>query len=133
MSSPKNDYVSQALRTESRPDEAMLQRQAAVIRLDHAAKGLVTEAGEFNDALKKHVFYNRPLDRVNLVEELGDVLWYVAIACDVLGVSLEDVCNANLRKLKARYPEKFTEDRAATRSIENELEAMLRSNLISRT
>ncbi len=133
MSVVNNDYVSQALRTESRPDEAMLQRQAAVIRLDHAAKGLVTEAGEFNDALKKHVFYNRPLDRVNLVEELGDVLWYVAIACDVLRVSLEDVCNANLRKLKARYPEKFTEDRAATRSIENELEAMLRSNLISRT
>jgi len=108
----------------------MLLRQAAVIRLDHAAKGMVTEAGEFNDALKKHVFYNRPLDRVNLVEELGDVLWYVAIACDVLGVSLEDVCNANLRKLKARYPEKFTEDRAATRSIEDELEAMLRSGPI---
>lgn len=126
------DYVSHALRTESRPDKLMLRRHADSIRLDHAAKGMVTEAGEFTDALKKHVFYNRPLDRLNLVEELGDLLWYVAIACDALGVTLEDVCEANLRKLRSRYPEKFTEELAATRNIESEMEAMLRSGPLAK-
>lgn len=45
----------------------------------HCATGLVTESAELVDAIKKHVFYGKPLDVVNIKEELGDLLWYVAI------------------------------------------------------
>lgn len=45
----------------------------------HVAWGLFTEVGELVDQAKKHIFYNKPLDIVNLKEELGDVMWYLAI------------------------------------------------------
>ena len=43
--------------------------------LVHAAMGLVTESGEFLDAIKKHMFYNKPLDKANLKEELDKCVW----------------------------------------------------------
>ncbi len=47
-------------------------------RLTHHALGYATEAGEILDVFKKHHIYGKPLDRVNLVEEIGDACWYLA-------------------------------------------------------
>jgi len=88
--------------------------------LIHASMGLVTEAGEFQDALKKHLYYGKNLDTVNLKEEIGDILWYCAIALEALGTDFESVMQTNIDKLKARYPEKFTEDSANNRDLETE-------------
>jgi len=122
------EYVSNAIRTESRDFAAIAERMSQVRnqRLLHAGIGLATESGEFLDALKKHVFYGKDLDTVNLSEEMGDIFWYCAIIADELGVNFADVMNTNIAKLKARYGEKFTEVRANTRDLETEREILER-------
>ncbi|AYF44914.1 MULTISPECIES: nucleoside triphosphate pyrophosphohydrolase family protein [Halobacteriovorax] len=115
-------YMSDAIRTESRDFDAMNTRllDDGVKRLLHAGIGISTEAGEFLDALKKHIFYGKELDRVNLAEELGDLFWYMAIVGDELGIKFEDVMERNITKLKARYGEKFSEEKADKRDLESE-------------
>lgn len=90
------------------------------IRLLHAAMGLCTEAGEFVDQLKKHIFYGKPLDTVNLMEELGDSTWYERIALDALETNYLEMLRRNVAKLKARFPEKFTEENANNRDLNKE-------------
>ena len=90
----------------------------------HASMGLVTEAGEFQDMLKKHLYYGKELDTVNLKEEIGDVLWYCAIALKALGTNFESVMKTNIEKLQARYPEKFTEYHAKNRNLNKEREIL---------
>ena len=85
--------------------------------LMHAALGLAGEAGEFADAIKKHLIYGRELDRENAIEELGDVLWFVALGCATLGVSMVEVAQGNIDKLRKRYPEKY-EDALAHRRLD---------------
>lgn len=116
------DYVQNAIKTESRDFEAIGQRLQSVEnqRLLHAGIGLATEAGEFLDALKKHVFYGKDLDKVNLREEMGDIFWYCAIIADQLEVDFSEVMERNITKLKARYGDKFTEEKASNRDLETE-------------
>jgi NTP pyrophosphatase (non-canonical NTP hydrolase) len=83
-----------------------------ILRLLHMGIGVATEGGEFLDMLKKHIFYGKPLDRVNLAEEIGDLMWYIAGVCNAMGLRLEDVMSTNIAKLAKRYPEKFTDDAA---------------------
>jgi NTP pyrophosphatase (non-canonical NTP hydrolase) len=89
-------------------------------RLIHGAMGVVTESGELMDAMKKHVFYGADPDKVNLKEELGDLFWYIAVLCDALGISFEEVWETNIAKLKSRYGEKFNEDGALNRDLQKE-------------
>ena len=116
------EYIKNAIKTESRDFDAIGGRLQSVEnqRLLHAGIGLATEAGEFLDALKKHVFYGKDLDKVNLREEMGDIFWYCAIIADQLDVDFSEVMERNITKLKARYGEKFTEDKANTRDLETE-------------
>ena len=116
------DYIQDAIRTESTDFSAMNDRlmNDGTKRLLHAGIGLSTEAGEFVDALKKHIFYGKELDRVNLKEEMGDLFWYLAIACDELDVEFEPLMETNIAKLKARYGEKFSEQRAENRDLGTE-------------
>lgn len=112
-------YVKDATVTESKDFEAIGARlsQPENIRLLHAAIGLATESGEVLDQLKKVAFYGKPLDKVNLAEEMGDLFWYMAIMADTLGVSFSDIMAKNIAKLKQRYGSKFTEDAALHRDI----------------
>ena len=117
-----DEYVKNALVTESKDFEAIGARLANPenIRLLHAAIGLCTESGEVQDALKKHLFYGKPLDKVNLAEELGDIFWYMAILADTLGVSFDEIQEKNIAKLKARYGAKFSEAAALNRDLDTE-------------
>lgn len=121
-----NEYVKLATRTESTNFEAMDERlnDNGLKRLLHAGIGLSTESGEFLDALKKHIFYGKELDKVNLAEEMGDLFWYLAIVSDELGVDMEDVMERNIIKLKARYGEKFSEEKAENRDLNTEREIL---------
>jgi len=74
--------------------------------------GCATEGAEILDIMKKHVFYGKKLDRDHVIEEAGDVLWYLAILSDELGFSLEEAMEKNIQKLEKRYPEKFQEQNA---------------------
>ena len=76
-------------------------------RLLTAAVGMSAEAGEFTEIVKKIVFQGKPVNEENLFHlkrELGDIMWYVAQACMGLNVSLDEVIEMNVDKLKARYP-----------------------------
>lgn len=116
------EYIQGATRTESNDFLAMQERfaETGTIRLLHASMGLATESGEFLDTLKKHLFYGKTLDRVNLAEEMGDLFWYLAIAASELGVDFESVMTKNLEKLRARYGEKFSEEKAEKRDLNRE-------------
>ena len=90
------------------------------IRLFHAAVGIATEAGELLEQMEAHIFQGAPLDEVNVTEEIGDVCWYAALALDESGTNFETVMRTNLQKLKARFPEKFSETHAINRDLQTE-------------
>ena len=117
-----NNYQVDCSRTEALPDSIMKMRISddQNVRLLHAGIGLATEAGEFLDQMKRHVYYGKHRDDVNLKEEISDVLWYCSLACNALNISMAEVMDANIRKLKARYPEKFSEEKANTRDLDVE-------------
>jgi NTP pyrophosphatase (non-canonical NTP hydrolase) len=116
------NYAENVLRTEAPITEVLKERltNEDTIRLLHAGMGLCTEAGEFMDMLKKHIFYGKPLDMPNLKEEIGDTYWYTGVAIDVLRTTINEVMTVNIEKLRARYPEKFTEVNAIDRNLEKE-------------
>ena len=120
-----NDYKNECLKTESNNfDEIKKRVTEDNIRLLHACLGMQTECAEFTDVIKKHLFYNKPLDIINLKEELFDCCWYMSIALDVLGYSFEEGFNKNIEKLKIRYPEKFNEEKALNRNLSLEKEVL---------
>jgi NTP pyrophosphatase (non-canonical NTP hydrolase) len=90
----------------------------------HAILGIMTELGEFADPFKKFIFYGKPIDRTNAIEELGDLLWYVAIAAAALHTTIAEVQRVNIEKLSKRYPEKFTEFLAVNRDLAAERETL---------
>lgn len=76
-------------------------------RLLTAAVGMSAEAGEFTEIVKKIIFQGKPVNDENLFHlkrELGDIMWYVAQACMGLNVSIDEVIEMNVDKLKSRYP-----------------------------
>jgi NTP pyrophosphatase (non-canonical NTP hydrolase) len=117
------DYMRGVLRTEAIDYEAIRHRLSdnRTLRLLHAVIGIATESGELLTALKAHIFYGKPLDIVNLKEELGDKEWYTALAIDALLSDYEEIMTTNNAKLRKRYPNKFTEEAALNRDIPAEL------------
>jgi len=81
-----------------------------------ATLGLTGEAGEFADAIKKHLYQGHAVEIDTLVKELGDVCWYLALACDALDVSLDSVMEQNIEKLRKRYPAGFEAEKSVGRS-----------------
>jgi NTP pyrophosphatase (non-canonical NTP hydrolase) len=119
---PAADRVKLATRTEAPVTPEMIERfsNPETIRIAHYIFGLVTEAGEALDQLKKHLYYGKPLDKVNLKEELGDTDWYMNLACSVFDTTMQEIEEANIKKLYARYGEKFSADAALIRNLDNE-------------
>lgn len=71
----------------------------------HMAVGISGEAGELLDAIKRQAIYNKPLDLINVIEELGDLEFYMQGLRDGLGISREEVLAANIEKLSKRFPD----------------------------
>ncbi len=84
-------------------------------QLSNAALGLTGEAGEVAELIKKHLFHATPLDHDALVKELGDCLWYIAAFATVLDLSLGDIAQRNVEKLRRRYPDGFDSERSRNR------------------
>jgi len=116
------EYIKNAIRTES-PQCLFSSMLTPMTRLLHGAMGICTEAGELLDVLKKCLFYNRKIDHDNVKEELGDVFWYLAIICNQEGWTFEEIMEENIKKLKARYPEKLSEKDEKNRDYQKEQEA----------
>lgn len=94
----------------------------ATYRFDifHMLMGMTTEVGELTDAFKKNLAYEKPIDWVNVEEELGDLMFYIASFCKIADIDLEAVIEKNVKKLEHRYPEKFSNDKANNRDLDGE-------------
>lgn len=69
----------------------------------HMAVGISGEAGELLDAVKRAVIYRKPLDRENVIEEIGDLLFYITGLCQGYGITIDECKEANIQKLSVRY------------------------------
>lgn len=88
-------------------------------RLLTGSIGLASESGELAELVKKIVFQGKPYDTDNVYHmkrEISDCMWYIMQLCMALDVSLEEIVNMNVEKLKARYPDGFEVYRSENRS-----------------
>jgi NTP pyrophosphatase (non-canonical NTP hydrolase) len=114
-------HISYAHFVESRTKEL----GNVALNLHHATTGMAGESGEALDITKKLWIYNQTPATTNkegvtnfdhLIEELGDTLFYVQMACNHLGVTMEHVIGKNVAKLEKRYPTGYTDAAAAQRA-----------------
>jgi len=94
-----NEYQKLAVRT--CPDVNVREM------LTLGALGLAGESGEAVEHIKKYLFHGKELNFAEFKKELGDVAWYLAALCTAAGFNFEDVLQANIDKLKARWPDGF--------------------------
>lgn len=93
---------------------AMLFKQDRTDRMYlHAALGVAGEAGELADAVKKEFIYGKPRDRKNILEELGDLRFYIQATMMLYGISEQEVLQENANKLSIRYKSLRYSDEAA--------------------
>lgn len=83
--------------------------------LINSVMGLCGESGEAIDIVKKWMAHGHELDKDHLAKELGDIAWYLAEAATALDMDLEDILQANIEKLKKRYPEGFSSSASVNR------------------
>jgi NTP pyrophosphatase (non-canonical NTP hydrolase) len=114
------NYDALAMRTEAQTTPEQEERLKSLPRPMHAILGLITELGEFTDPYKRFIYYGKEIDRVNAIEELGDILWYVAIAASSLQSTISQCQEANIAKLRKRFPHKFSEESALSRDLDEE-------------
>lgn len=103
MSLSLNDYQQLASRTLVDNDQVW------------NALGLVGEAGEVADLIKKVVYHHHEPDNEKLAEELGDAFWYIAALASSASLTLEEVALRNIAKLERRYPHGFSRDASRER------------------
>jgi len=77
--------------------------------------GIAGEAGEVADLIKKVAFHDHDLEVDKIKKELGDVMWYIALLCDALSLSMDEITEENIEKLKLRYPDGFSSERSKNR------------------
>lgn len=107
------DYQEQAARTINRLDVDASKQQMQAINF---TLGMAGEAGEAANIIKKIVFHGHEDKYPALMEEVGDVLWYCAALCEIMGWDLGVVMEFSIQKLQARYPNGFTAEDSRHRS-----------------
>ena len=78
--------------------------------LINGVMGLCGESGEAIDIVKKYLAQGHELNKEHLLEELGDIAWYLAELATVLEVDLDTILMNNIKKLAKRYPDGFKEE-----------------------
>ena len=102
-----NEYQELAMRTANTDDKEKL--------IINGALGLCGESGEVADIIKKWQFQGHKLDLRDIKNELGDILWYVAIMAKAINSDLETIMKGNIDKLMKRYPDGFNSERSINR------------------
>jgi hypothetical protein len=104
-----------------------VQHDPALAELVHGIIGLFGEAGELMQHLHDVMSGTEPLDLVNIVEEMGDAHWYLALLHKHVGKLPSEVWDINIAKLRKRFPNKFTEEAALNRDLDGEREVLEQS------
>lgn len=93
-----NEYQLKALKTAVYPNRGK--------NIEYPTLGLCGEAGEIANKVKKIQRDDGGIlsetKRFKLIDEIGDVMWYIAVLCDELNIPLEEVCKHNIEKLSDR-------------------------------
>jgi NTP pyrophosphatase (non-canonical NTP hydrolase) len=100
-----NEYQELSARTANKHDHELI----------NYGLGLTGEAGEVADLIKKSQFHGHVVEKDEVKKELGDVLWYLSQVARIAGVTLEEVAEANIDKLRRRYPEGFSQEASVNR------------------
>lgn len=111
------------LKTSYKSQTSLVHNQE-LSQLIHSVLGIFTEAGEMLQHLHEILTGQTEMDRVNLIEELGDLYWYTAILHRVTNSLPSDVWATNIAKLDRRYPQGFNEQCAITRDIDSERQVL---------
>lgn len=82
----------------------------------HMTVGISGEAGELLDAIKKAVIYRKPIDRENVIEELGDLEFYMEGLRQGLNITREETIAGNIAKLGVRYANGYSDKAAHDRA-----------------
>ena len=101
-----NDYQRACLRTATSDKSEWLE---------NAIYGIIGEAGEIVDLVKKHKWQGHELDREALILEGGDCAWYLSLLMSAVDCTLGEMYEKNIEKLKRRYPEGFSKERSVNR------------------
>ena len=102
-----NEYQKAAART---INQKLNKEQQA----NHALHGMTGEIGEIHSLYQK-AYQGHLVEYIHLKKELGDLMWFISEYCTALGWTLEEVAQLNIDKLKARYPDGFSEDKSLHR------------------
>ncbi len=122
--------IGDAVDSMSRTEQSTTHNMNA--ELLHAILGIADEAGELVSIAKRKIYYNEDVSLVHVIEELGDLTWYLFLAIRVIArkkdlpvtTVFEAVLVANKAKLQARYPEKYTNELAQEREIAMEYDSI---------
>jgi len=68
----------------------------------YPALGIAGEGGEVAEKVKKWLRGDKELDKLELLKEAGDVLWYLASLADDLGYTMQEMVDENVKKLSSR-------------------------------
>ena len=72
------------------------------VDMDYLLLGLVGEVGEFYSPIAKAIRDDTEIEDTLLKKELGDILWFIATISSELGLTLNDIAEANIKKLQSR-------------------------------
>lgn len=109
------EYMEESARTMA----PTIHQDAFKVETLHGIIGVSTEAGELLDAVKKGLFYGHAPDMINVREEIGDIMWYIAAIVRSEKWDLEEIMQENIDKLRTRYPEQFTTELSKRRLDKN--------------
>lgn len=115
------DHAEMVSKLAKSGDDIVAELTPKDTHLVHMAIGVSGEAGELLDAIKKGAIYRKPYDRANLIEELGDIEFYLEGLRQGLGITREETIQANIDKLAVRYQGfKYSDQAAQARADKNE-------------
>lgn len=103
-----NTYQRLAARTIN-PDLRMMDQE------HHALHGMAGEIGEIHSLYQK-IFQGHMFDDEHMKKELGDLMWFIAEYATSKGWELDDICQLNIDKLKARFPDGFEVEKSLNRA-----------------
>lgn len=111
-----SDYESFVLELKKPGEDILAELTPEQACVWHMATGISTEAGELLDAVKKWTIYQKELDLFNVIEELGDLEFYMAGLRESLGISRDLVLSENIAKLRVRYGVRYSNAAARDRA-----------------
>jgi len=90
------------------------------LALAHSAMGVSGEAGELVDAIKRIAIYEKQADILNIIEELGDLNFFMTDIQNKFGITDEIIIQRNVEKLEKRYPFGYSDAAAQARADKQE-------------